>query len=282
MAVRVYWAYHFRNPEMEASIATDPGETQVVRGLREGRIVAGGSDVSTSGMSKFIPWECERTRDQMIAVFLSRCWRLPDCYAVLGGEATADRTLIVRRIMLDVPLLRDVKRGADAVLAKCAGNTEAAINRPMRRHLRSLRGRQDFDVRLAWEIYYHRALEKAGASILVVEDLHKEGFWSNVRQQILAASTLKVHRTGPHTFVVGDAPLREHEVDIMRMTCACSEFRNCGRPIGLHCRHLVAALQEAGMWDRYWGDYVPAAAPAGCADATVDFFEDSKPSQRPR
>ena len=77
MAVRVYWAYHFRNPEMEASIATDPGETQVVRGLREGRIVAGGSDVSTSGMSKFIPWEYERTSDQMIAVLLSRCRRSP-------------------------------------------------------------------------------------------------------------------------------------------------------------------------------------------------------------
>jgi len=91
-----------------------------------------------------------------------------------------------------------------------------------------------------------------------------------------------VHRIGRHTFVAGDGLLLNYEVDVARMTCTCLDFWHYGRLIGLHCRHLVAALQEMGTWGHYWGDYVPTAAPAGCADATADSFEDSRPRQRPR
>jgi len=184
MGVQLYWAYHYRDSRVEAAIAADPRETHPVWGLREGRLVAGGSDVATSGMSKFIPWEYDRIRDQMIAAFFYRCWRFPDCYVVLGGGAVADRTLIVRRRMPNVALSRDIRRAVDAILAERTGDKAAAIARLRRRHLKSLLGRLDFDVRLAWEIYSHQALKNAGASILVVEDLHKEGFWSNVRHRV--------------------------------------------------------------------------------------------------
>jgi hypothetical protein len=87
MGAQLYWNYHYRDARTEASVAADPRETHLVWGLREGQLVAGGSNVAFSGMSKFIPWEYERIRDQMIAAFLCRCCRFPDCYVVLGGRA---------------------------------------------------------------------------------------------------------------------------------------------------------------------------------------------------
>ena len=269
MGVQLYWGYHYRDTRVEAAIAADPRETHPVWGLREGQLVAGGSNVATSGMSKFIPWEHDRIRDQMIAAFLYRCWRFPDCYVVLAGGASADSTLVVRRRMLNVALSSDIRRAVAPILAEHRGSKAAAISRLRRRHLRSVAHQRQFDVRLAWEIYSHQALKDDRASILSVEDLLQEGFWCNVRHRVRCAERVKVHRIGRGTFAAGDGLCLNHEVDGTRMACTCLDFWHYGRLIGLHCKHLVAALREMGTWDRYWGDYIPAAGPTARRGTTA-------------
>ena len=257
MSVRLYWDYHFRNPDLEAKLGSDSEEHEGIWGLIEGFIVDGKGSVSVSDMSKFILDEYASIYARMMEIFQHRCWRFPDCYVTYAGEEFTDPTLILRRRMIHTPLPPDVKERTDAFLAENAGDKWATVNGLSPRHVRDFSKSEDFGVRVAWDLYRYQAFEEYGASILVVEDSFTDERWKAIEKRVRSAERVKVERTGEYTFGAQGSS-GDYEVNVETITCTCADFRRRCRRMGMHCKHLVAALQHQGLWERYWKNDIAA------------------------
>ncbi|MBL7223186.1 MAG: SWIM zinc finger family protein [Candidatus Brocadiae bacterium] len=225
-------------------------------GLTEGHIVDGGSNVSISEMSRFIIEQYGRIYERMMEIFITRCWRFPDCYVDYQGEEFTDPTLVVRRRMLDVPLPDDVRQRTDAAIESNRGNKWGTVNALYEGRFQQLSQRGGFDVRMAWDIYRFRAFEEYGARIIAVEDMLEPEFWQDVRKRVRAARSVKVEKAGGKTYIANGFSTK-YEVDVARVKCTCPDFQHRGRRYGLHCKHLVAALKQEESWENHWGAYIP-------------------------
>ncbi len=257
MSVRLYWDYHLRDSALEAKLGSDPEEHQGVWGLIEGFIVDGRGSVSVSDMSKFILTEYPSIYARMMEIFLHRCWRFPNCYVTYAGEEFTDPTLILRRRMAHNPLPPEVRERTDAFLARNAGDKWAIVNGLSPRHFQDFSESEDYDVRVAWDLYRYQAFEEYGASILIVESSFTDARWEAIRKRVRSAERVKVEKTGECTFSAKGSS-GNYDVNVETITCTCSDFRRRCRRIGMHCKHLVAALQQQGLWERYWKDDVVA------------------------
>lgn len=253
MGIYLYWKYHFQNPSLEGKIGRDHEEHQGVRGLREGYIVDGGGSVSVSDMSKFIPDAYPNIYAQMMEIFQHRCWRFPECYVTFGGPEFANSTLILRRRMIYNTLPLDVIKRTDLYLKEHTENERAIINRLALRHLKNFGESEVYAIRAAWNLYRYQVLEKYGASILVAEDSFTDERWEAIGKRVKSAKRVKLEKTGKHTFSARGSS-GAYDVNVETITCTCADFQRRCRRRGMHCKHLVAALQQQGLWDRYWKD----------------------------
>jgi hypothetical protein len=261
MGVHLYWDYRFRDPELEQTLAQDPEEHQGVSGLREGVMVRGGFCVSFSQISKFEPELYSLTYAQMMGIFCRRCWRFPDCYVTYAGVSSPNNTIVIRRRMLNAQLPPGVKERTDAFLAKYEGNKLELVKGLMGYRFGSLSESRDYYLRLAWDVYRHRALREYGAKIVVVEDSFTDFEWAAIRRRVESAERVKTERFGEDTFRASGC-CTDYFSNVRTMTCTCDDFRHCGRNAGMHCKHLIAALQQCELWERHWGEDIPDMRPA--------------------
>lgn len=256
MGVYLYWDYHFRDLDLEQTLAEDPEEHQGVLGLREGIMVRDGFSVSFSHMSKFEPEAYPRTYAQMMDVFRRRCWRLPDCYVTYVGVSFPNATIVVRRRMIDARLPPGVKERADAFLVEYQGNESETVKGLSGCRFRDVSESRDYGLRLAWDVYRYRALGKYGARTVIVEDSFADKEWTAIRRRVESAKRVKAERFGRDTFRASGL-MNDYFINVKTITCTCGDFRNHCRNAGMHCEHLIAALQQCGLWERHWGEDIP-------------------------
>ncbi len=208
-------------------------------------------------MSKFIVSEYHGIYARMMEIFQCRCWRFPDCYVTYAGEEFVEPTLIMRRRMVHTPLPPDVKERTDAFLAKNAGDKWAIVNGMSSENFHDFSESEDYSVRVAWDFYRYRAFEEYGALMLIVEDSFTEQRWEAIRKRARSAERVKLERTKEDTFTARGSS-GDYDINTTTITCTCADFQRRCRRIGIHCKHLVAALQQQGLWHRYWEEDIVA------------------------
>ena len=176
-------------------------------------------------------------------------------HAEFQAEEFTDPTLVVRRWMLGVQLPTSIQEQADAIVASCESDKWKLVN-SFCDASEEILGNEDYLTRLAWDIYRFKACEEFGALILPVEDYLEDTYWNGIRQRASAAHKVKLKQVSSDAFVANGSS-GEYMVNTLRVTCTCPDFVNRGRKNGMHCKHLIAALRQNGMWEESWGAEIP-------------------------
>lgn len=92
--------------------------------------------------------------------------------------------------------------------------------------------------------------------IVVVEDILTEVWWTDLAKRIKAAQKCKPLRVKEDEFSIPGSGGKDYKVNISTITCDCEEFMFRGRIRGMHCKHLISALQASGGWE-HWKSSIP-------------------------
>jgi hypothetical protein len=240
----MFWEYHAEDPQMI------PDENVPIAGLTEDKNAA-----SIDGMSRFDINRYDKIRSALISALVLRCWRFPNLYAKYSAEDSDDPPmLVVRRWMLDLPLPPEVKWAADDLVKQCKEDWWSVAN-ALYDSDKTICPEQDFRTQTAWAIYKHKLKSPFGAVIAVVEECLQSEYWKQLRSRIAASSS--VHLTkAPDGFTATTDGAKAYSVDTYHVTCTCTDFVFRGLKTGMHCKHLIAALREQGVWEPLWGRFV--------------------------
>lgn len=282
MSVNVYWDYFYKDPAMEAKIVRDEADLNPNYGLTEIPLpwvtTSSGrkhsrytnncykTNLTTNSLppiencisysSRFVVEWWSNIYRSMMRFLAKRCWLHHQVHAEFMGEEYSIPTLVVRKWMLDLPLSGEVKDRTDAI-AVGPGSHWDLVNGLYASKFREFGSADDYGERVAWDIYRYQIFEALVANefeprIAVVEDFLPKAFWSNVGKRVKAAEKVEiVCQNNSHTYLAKSTS-KEYLVDTRIMDCSCPDFIHRGWHQGMHCKHLIAALKEEGIWEQFW------------------------------
>ncbi|MEM7130224.1 MAG: hypothetical protein AAF702_28090 [Chloroflexota bacterium] len=253
MSWRAYWDYYYLNQDLKVALENDPGEKFTLPYLNEQ------NDISVCGMSKFSPDEaCEFITDTSVGYMAGRSWRFPNIYSIFQQEEFCDAALVIRKWMLDtVDLLpSSLINEVDNAASKHLANREKLISKLTVKEYTDFDIPDGFEMNLAWDVYRFDILGLYDARTIVVEDDLPKVFWTDLKKRVNSAAKVNVEPQGEYSFI-GNGSSGHYNVDTFQMTCDCHDFTQRGQKNGMQCKHLIAALQTDGSWERHWGQYIP-------------------------
>ena len=282
MSVKVYWDYFYKDPALEAEIVRDEADLNLNYGLTEiplPRVINSSgrgfsrytnsvlkTDFTTNSLppiencisysSRFvIEWWSNIYRN-LISFLEKRCWLHNQVHAEFRGEEYSAPTLVVRKWMLDLPLSEEVKDRTDTV-AVSPGNHWDLVNGLYASKFREIGSADDYKERVAWDIYRYQIFEALVADefepeIVVVEDYLPNAFWSKVRKRVKAAEKVEVVCQNDGRTYLARSTSKEYLVNTRVLYCSCPDLIHRSWHQGMHCKHLIAALKQEGIWEQYW------------------------------
>lgn len=261
MGIYFYWHSNYGDPGVEKKLRESHAERQTVWG-----VLCEETGCAFSGLGKIISFSPNRIHASLVEGMVARSWRFDKFYGCFDGEEFTWPRLVIRKWMKDLAESGKYSEIEEAVLEFATENHHPddwrLINGLDDAFLRRLVGDQP-----TWEqkfcFDYHRFMvfrdllsNDQRGQIIVVEDKLPDVFWTELDKRIKAAQKCRPARLNVDEFLVPGSAGTNYKVNISMMTCGCEDFMFRGRVRGLHCKHLIAALQASGGWDR-WESSIP-------------------------
>lgn len=271
MGVAFYWKSHYGDLKTEEALRQDPRELQPVWGL-----ACDPTGCAFSDFGKLVSTDIGRIYDSLVWGMVARAWRFPGFYGQFAGEEFSCPTLVMRRSLAK---LVQTDRFAAIEQAVFEFATDPArtddydlVNGLDGRGLKSLVESPTFEDHAAYDHHRFTALAQVirtqgmRPAIRVVEDVVGPQFWLEVRKRRLAAEGLQPAKHTDGHYVMTGSGDQEYRINLRTVSCTCEDFQRKGRRYGFHCKHLVACLRDAGLWDAWESDLPPASSDKALAD----------------
>lgn len=261
MGIYFYWKSNYGDPRIEKMLRESPAERQTVWGVD-----CGENGCAFTGIGKIRSLSHNRTHASLVEGMVARCWRFDKFYGRFDAEEFTWPTLVIRQWMKDLAESGKYSDLEEAVLEFATENDHPndwqLIDGLGDAFLRRIVGdHPSFEEKVCFD--YHRFMvfrnflsDNRRVQIVLVEDILREVWWTELAKRINAAQKCKPLRVKADEFSIPGTGEKNYQVKISTMTCDCEDFTFRGRIRGMHCKHLISALQAARVWER-WENSIP-------------------------
>jgi hypothetical protein len=256
MGNHFYWKSNYGDKRVEEMLRSTPNERQPIWGVD-----CEPTGCAFSSMGRMLVSSYDRIHASLLDGMVARVWRFDKFYGRFDAEEFTFPTLVIRQWMKDLAVSERYSAIEEAVLEFALGGDEfdqwRLINGLDGAFLQRLVGsRPTFEEEVCFDYHRYTVFKdlintEQRAKIFVVEDHLGLGFWNEILKRAKAAKKCKPLKLNADEFSIAGSTGSNYRVNISAMVCDCADFIFRGRATGLHCKHLISALQASGGWDRW-------------------------------